>query len=59
MGWWESMCKSEANGSGSERQIDGEGLEIAHNGVRGDDVVEVREARRGSNRITNRTRRTV
>ena len=29
-----------------------EGLEIAHNGVRGDNDVAVREARRGSNRIT-------
>ena len=33
------------NRCGSEKQIiNGEGLEIAHNGVRGDDVVEVREA---------------
>jgi hypothetical protein len=24
--------------------VDGEGLEIAHNGVRGDDVVEVKRA---------------
>jgi hypothetical protein len=35
-----------------------EGLEIAHNDVRGDNDVEVRETRRGSNRITNRKRRT-
>ena len=28
---------------GNERRVDGEGLEIAHNGVRGDEVVEVRE----------------
>ena len=34
-----------------------EGREIAHNGVRGDNDVAVREARRGSNRITNRMRR--
>jgi hypothetical protein len=29
---------------GSERRVDGKGLEIAHNGVRGDEVVEVRSA---------------
>jgi len=34
-----------------------EGREIAHNGVRGDNDVAVREARRGSNRITNWMRR--
>ena len=34
-----------------------EGLELAHNGVRGDNDVAVREARRGSNRITNWMRR--
>ena len=32
------------NRCGSERQVAWKGLEIAHNGVRGDDVVEAREA---------------
>lgn len=39
--------------------MDGKGLEIAHNGVRGDNVVEVSAARRESNDITNRTREDV
>lgn len=30
------------NQYGSERRMDGERLEVAHNGVRGDDVVVVR-----------------
>jgi hypothetical protein len=33
-----------ANRCRSEKRMGGKGLEIAHNGVRGDDVVEVREA---------------
>jgi putative OmpL-like beta-barrel porin-2 len=37
----------------------GNGLEVAHNGVRGDDVVVVREARRESNGISNQTREDV
>ena len=37
VGWWESLW--------SERRIDGEEWEITHNGVRGDNDVEVREAR--------------
>jgi hypothetical protein len=37
--------------------MDGEGLEIAHNGVRIDVVVEVREPRQVGKRITNLTRR--
>jgi len=32
------------NGCGNERQLVGEGIESAHNGVRGDDGVEVTEA---------------
>ena len=32
------------NRCGSEKQVTWEGLEIAHNDVRGDDVVGVREA---------------
>ncbi len=47
------------NRSGSVCRVDEEGLEVAHNGVRGDDVVVVREAKRGSNGITNRTREDV
>ena len=43
------------NGCGSERRRNGEGLEGAPNGVRGDDVVVVSEARRVSNGVTNRT----
>lgn len=39
--------------------MDGDGLEVAHNGVRGDDVVEVKARRRVSNNITNRTREDV
>jgi hypothetical protein len=41
MGWWESIE--------SERRIGEKGLELAHNGVRGDDEVEVREAREKPN----------
>ena len=33
------------NRCGNESRMDGKGLEDAHNGVRGDDVVVVREAR--------------
>ena len=33
------------NRYGCESRMEGEGLEVAHNGVRGDDVVGVREAR--------------
>lgn len=36
-----------------------EGLEVAHNGVRGDNVVEVNERRHMSNNITDRTREAV
>ena len=36
-----------------------EGLGVAHNGVRGDNVVEVNERRSGSHNITNRTREAV
>ena len=43
---------ADGNRSGSECRVDEEGLEVAHNGVRGDDVVVVREARR-DNGITN------
>jgi hypothetical protein len=32
------------NRCGSESRMDGEGLEVAHNGVRGDDGVEMKEA---------------
>jgi hypothetical protein len=39
--------------------MDKEGREVAHNGVRGDDVVEVRETRGVSSGITNRTREDV
>ena len=39
--------------------MDGERLEVAHNGVRGDNVVGVREARRVSSGITNQTREDV
>jgi hypothetical protein len=44
------------NRCGAESRI---GLEVAHNGVRGDNVVEVNERRYVSNNITNRTRETV
>jgi hypothetical protein len=37
------------NRCGSENREDGEGWVIAHNGVRGDDDVEVREAREKPN----------
>jgi len=39
------------NRCGCECRVDGEWLGVAHNGVRGDDVVVVREAR--NNEITN------
>ena len=42
----------------SERQVAWKGLEVAHNGVRGDVAVEVREPRQVGNGITNWTRRT-
>ena len=48
-----------ANRCGSDRRMDGERLEVAHNGVRGDNVVGVREARRVSSGITNQTREDV
>ena len=44
------------NRCGAESRM---GLEVAHNGVRGDDVVEVNERRHVSHNITNRTREAV
>ncbi|NOT97097.1 MAG: outer membrane beta-barrel protein, partial [Nitrospira sp.] len=47
------------NRCGSESRMGLEGLEVAHNGVRGDNVVEVNERRSVSHNITNRTREAV
>lgn len=47
------------NRSGSEGRTDEVGREVAHNGVRGDDVVVVREVARVNSGITNRTREDV
>ena len=44
------------NRCGRESRRDREGLEDAHNGVRGDDVVVVREQDEKRNRITNQTK---
>ena len=46
------------NRCGSEKRMDGEGPAVAHNGVRSDDVVEVREARQVTRNHHIRLRRT-
>ena len=47
------------NRCGAKNRMGMEGLKGAHNGVRGDDVVEVSESRSVNHNITNRTREAV